>query len=88
MLFWNRMIKVEDANIYRVSVAAAPLALWVKANVRYSLVLDKIEPLERNLAEANQILQRSQDRLSECQGELDKIDDKVKNLKNVFKSKQ
>lgn len=77
----------EDANIYRVSVAAAPLALWVKANVRYSLVLDKIEPLERNLAEANQILQRSQDRLSECQGELDKIDDKVKNLKNVFKSK-
>ena len=24
----------DDANIYRVSVAAAPMALWVKANVR------------------------------------------------------
>ena len=77
----------DDANIYRVSVAAAPMALWVKANVRYSLVLDKIEPLERDLAEANRTLQRSQDRLDECQGELDQIDNKVKELKDVFKSK-
>ena len=77
----------DDANIYRVSVAAAPLALWVKANVRYSLVLDKIEPLERDLAEANRTLQRSQDRLAECQGELDQIDNKVKELKDIFKGK-
>ena len=77
----------DDANIYRVSVAAAPLALWVKANVRYSLVLDKIEPLERDLEEANRTLQRSQDRLQECQGELDEIDNKVKEMKNVFKAK-
>tara|TARA_B110000091_G_scaffold199866_1_gene230119 strand:- start:810 stop:8225 length:7416 start_codon:yes stop_codon:yes gene_type:complete len=75
----------DDANIYRVSVAAAPMALWVKANVRYSLVLDKIEPLERDLAEANRVLQRSQDRLAECQGELDQIDNRVKELKDVFK---
>jgi dynein heavy chain 2 len=75
----------DDANIYRVSVAAAPMALWVKANIRYSLVLEKIEPLERDLAEANRVLQRSQDRLAECQGELDQIDNKVKELKNVFK---
>jgi dynein heavy chain 2 len=27
----------EHQNIYRVSVAAAPLAAWVKANVKYSL---------------------------------------------------
>ncbi len=26
----------EDAVIYRVSVAAAPMAAWVKANLRYS----------------------------------------------------
>ena len=61
--------------------------MWVKANVRYSLVLDKIEPLERDLEEANRTLQRSQDRLQECQGELDAIDNKVKEMKGVFKVK-
>lgn len=31
----------------RASAAAAPLATWVKANVKYSRALEKIEPLER-----------------------------------------
>lgn len=31
----------------RASTAAAPLASWVKANVKYSEVLEKIEPLEQ-----------------------------------------
>lgn len=30
----------------RASVAAAPLAAWVAANVKYSHVVDKIRPLE------------------------------------------
>jgi hypothetical protein len=36
----------EKETITRVSVAAAPLAIWVKANIKYSIVLEKIEPLE------------------------------------------
>lgn len=31
----------------RASVAAAPLAAWVKANITYAKVLEKIRPLER-----------------------------------------
>lgn len=31
----------------RASAAAAPLAEWVVANVKFSRVLEKIEPLER-----------------------------------------
>lgn len=31
----------------RASVAAAPLAAWVLANVKYAHVLDKINPLEK-----------------------------------------
>lgn len=31
----------------RASVAAAPLASWVQANVRYAKVLNKIKPLEQ-----------------------------------------
>ena len=73
----------DDANIYRVSVAAAPMAAWVKANVRFSLVLEKIKPLERDLDDANRMLQRAQDRVSECEEELATIDDKVAELKRV-----
>ena len=39
-------------NAKRASVAAAPLAAWVKANVKYSYALEKIEPLE---TEQNQL---------------------------------
>lgn len=34
-------------NARRASVAAEPLAAWVRANVQYSYVLEKIEPLEK-----------------------------------------
>jgi dynein heavy chain 2 len=60
----------DHANIYRVSVAAAPLAAWVKANIRYSLVLDKIQPLENDLQEAVRTLEASQERLEQCESEL------------------
>ena len=39
----------EQAEIKRVSIAAAPLAAWAKANVKYSEVLLKIEPLTSEL---------------------------------------
>ncbi len=42
----------EHNNIFRVSVAAAPLAAWVKANVSYSIVLEKIQPLQDELDDA------------------------------------
>jgi dynein heavy chain 2 len=74
----------DHANIYRVSVAAAPLAAWVKANIRYSLVLEKIQPLENDLAEATRALEASQERLSECESELKEIDDRVDEMKKEF----
>lgn len=43
----TRSESFDPKNAKRASVAAAPLAAWVTANVRYSLVLDKIKPLER-----------------------------------------
>ncbi len=57
-LLKTKATSFDHANIYRVSVAAAPLAAWVKANIRYSLVLDKIEPLEADLAEVTRSLER------------------------------
>ncbi|KAL1130122.1 hypothetical protein AAG570_013060 [Ranatra chinensis] len=36
----------DHQNAKRASLAAAPLAAWVKANVKYSYVLKNIKPLE------------------------------------------
>jgi hypothetical protein len=45
-------------------------AAQVKANVRYSIVLERIQPLEGQLAEAVAALDRAQARLTECEDEL------------------
>ena len=39
----------EKAVIYKASLAAGPLCDWVKAILKYSKVLEKIEPLEYRL---------------------------------------
>lgn len=39
----------EQATIFRVSQAAAPLAAWVIANLQYADVLQKVAPLEQEL---------------------------------------
>lgn len=36
----------EEKTAKRASAAAAPLAAWVSANVKYSRILEKIKPLE------------------------------------------
>lgn len=46
-LLANRGDSFEERSAKRASVAAAPLAAWVKANVKYSQISDKIRPLER-----------------------------------------
>ncbi|CAM9144794.1 unnamed protein product [Heterosigma akashiwo] len=74
----------EEANIKRVSIAAAPLAAWTKAQIRYSLVLEKIQPLEAELEEAKVSLNRAKNRLEQCQAELKEIDDKVAEMKVEF----
>jgi dynein heavy chain 2 len=40
----------DPKNAKRASAAAAPLAEWVRANVKFSKVLEKIEPLEKQQA--------------------------------------
>jgi len=80
----NKQSSFEKENITRVSLAAAPLALWVKANIKYSIVLEKIEPLEAELADAEAALQKSQHRLASCEAELLEIDEKVKRMKQEF----
>lgn len=48
-LIESRPMSFEHANITNISRATAPLAAWVRANVKYSEVLLKIEPLTNEL---------------------------------------
>ncbi|GMH35100.1 hypothetical protein BSKO_02968 [Bryopsis sp. KO-2023] len=77
----------EHATIYRVSVAAAPLAAWVKANIAFSRVLQKVAPLEMELEKLKDSLEASRDRLVQCEEELEQLDDQVKSLKLDFQKK-
>lgn len=43
----------EQANIARVSRAAAPLAKWVTANLKYLEIYARVEPLMKAAEEAN-----------------------------------
>jgi dynein heavy chain 2, cytosolic len=60
-------------RIYRVSIAAAPLAEWVQANLQYSKVLLDITPLTQELADLEGSLAAGTTRLQECQQELDAL---------------
>lgn len=51
-IFYSKLFKFFILQIAkRASVAAAPLAAWVVANVKFSVVLEKIEPLENEQAQ-------------------------------------
>lgn len=77
----------DHATIYRVSVAAAPLAKWVHACVRYSAVLVKVSPMERKLEAATENLKEVQARLETCRGQLVEIDKNVALLREEFETR-
>ena len=77
----------EDAVIARASAAAAPMAAWVKANIKYSIVVEKIEPLQTELELETVKLNESQARLTRCEEELREIDQRVIKLQGEFASR-
>lgn len=70
----------EQKNAKRASVAAAPLATWVIANVKYSKVVQSIKPLEReqNLLKKN--LEEAEGQIKTLSSGLDDVDARVKEL--------
>jgi dynein heavy chain 2, cytosolic len=70
-----------------VSRACAPLAAWVKANVKYSEALLKIEPLTNELNGLLNKLQKSQIRMAECQRNLEELEGSVQILNDNFAQK-
>lgn len=70
----------DQKNAKRASAAAAPLAAWVIANVKYSKVIQSIKPLEREQNALQLNLEQSEGEMKSLISGLDDVDAKVKEL--------
>eukprot|EP00759_Apiculatamorpha_spiralis_P039816 PhF_6_TR38629/c0_g1_i1/m.57632/K10414/DYNC2H, DNCH2; dynein heavy chain 2, cytosolic len=77
----------KHENIVRASVAAAPLAAWVKANVEYSVVLERTNPLEQRKKQLEDNVAQGKAELSKISEVLATIDKTVEELKKNLRKK-
>ncbi|KAI4463438.1 dynein heavy chain family protein [Holotrichia oblita] len=80
-LMQNRGDSFDPKSSKRASVAAAPLAAWVTANVRYSHVMDKIKPLTKEQNRLQRNLEAAKLQLGELSSGLTNVDATVSKLK-------
>lgn len=67
-------------NAKRASAAAAPLATWVIANVKYCKVVQSIKPLEDEQVQLQRNLRESENNMKLLKSGLDDVDARVKEL--------
>ena len=77
----------KHENIVRASVAAAPMAAWVKANVEYATILERIGPLQQQLTDLETNKRNGEEKLGKLQKKLKKIDEEVDQLRKDFSSR-
>lgn len=81
-LLKNKADSFEIKNAKRASAAAAPLATWVKASVRYSKVAHSIKPLEAEQRKLQGNLNEAENEMKSLVTGLDTVDARVKELSN------
>ena len=81
-LLEDRSQSFDPAVAKKASSAAAPLASWVLANVKFSYVLDKIKPLEQEQARLQRSLKMAEDQIGQLSSGLDEVDTQVKILQD------
>ncbi|XP_055594856.1 cytoplasmic dynein 2 heavy chain 1 [Uranotaenia lowii] len=79
-LLQSKADSYEQKNAKRASAAAAPLAAWVIANVKYSKVIQSIKPLEREQNELRENLEKAETEMKSLSSGLENVNDKVKQL--------
>ncbi|KFB35182.1 AGAP010790-PA-like protein [Anopheles sinensis] len=70
----------EQRNAKRASAAAAPLAAWVIANVKYAKVMQSIKPLEREQNQLKENLDQAEAEMQSLSSGLDNVNDTVRSL--------
>lgn len=77
----------DDVNVKRSSVAVAPLAVWIKANLAYCDVLERIAPLEKKLIILTSSLASSSAKVQLLQGEVKSLELSFVDLRQTFARK-
>ncbi|EAN79214.1 dynein heavy chain, putative [Trypanosoma brucei brucei TREU927] len=77
----------KQETIRRASVAAAPMAAWVKAMIDYSTILESIGPLNKQLEDLETNSAKGQEQLKQLKSKLKKIDEAVAKLRKEFSEK-
>ncbi|CAJ0594203.1 unnamed protein product [Cylicocyclus nassatus] len=85
----SALVKSKEAsfdpkNAKRASVAAAPLAAWVTANLQYAEILEKISPLEQEKNQLVSNLSKAEKQIQKLSQGLHTVDEKVAVLKENF----
>ncbi|KPA81036.1 putative dynein heavy chain [Leptomonas pyrrhocoris] len=86
-LLRERAAFFKPETIQRASVAAAPMAEWVKAMLEYSTIMERIAPLTQQLEQLESNQREGAAKLEHLQKKLKKIDVKVKELREGFSEK-
>ncbi|XP_066909181.1 cytoplasmic dynein 2 heavy chain 1, partial [Halyomorpha halys] len=80
----NLLLSHKDSflpkNASRASLAAAPLAAWVIANVKYSAVLEKIQPLTEEQNQLMMNIEKANLSIDELKAGLQNVDETVQQL--------
>ncbi|CAI4230143.1 unnamed protein product [Auanema sp. JU1783] len=83
-LVQSKQSSFDPKNAKRASVAAAPLAAWVMANLEYSAILEKISPLEQEKNALVKNLSKAEKQIEKLSKGLLTVDEKVSDLKSKF----
>lgn len=83
----KRASSFDREKIAYVSRAAAPLAAWTMANLKYSRVLQQVAPLESMLSEITQQHAKAQKEKDAAQREIDKLESSIEGLKAEYAAK-
>ncbi|XP_076054654.1 dynein cytoplasmic heavy chain beethoven [Oratosquilla oratoria] len=76
-LLRERSDSFEPHVAKRASAASVPLTDWVKANVKFSYVLEKVKPLEKEQNKLQKNLTRAEEEIGELSAGLDDVDKQV-----------
>ncbi|VDN08033.1 unnamed protein product [Thelazia callipaeda] len=87
MLVKNKEASFDPKNAKRASAAAAPLAAWVKANLDYSTILRRVEPLQKEKNCLIKNLSEAENQMKKLSKDLETVDEQVAKLKHTFEAR-
>eukprot|EP00736_Rhodelphis_marinus_P001173 Rmarinus@m.17616 len=77
----------SSERVKSVSKAVAPLAQWVKANIKYAHVLERVSPMESEMNRLSSGLQKARRDMQRCNEEVEALDEECEQLQNEYQQK-